>query len=124
MTSQTGQQIITIYILCNISRSKGNQTMKLGQLREYNMRNIFLEKSYTKCGGEASFRPFHKKSKLCISIYQQPEMLWSLFLLYVQVEVYQNILKLRCWPLVFTFCKAFLKKKKVSGTSLLALFSA
>ena len=28
----------------NISRSKGNQTMKLGQLSEYNKRNIFLQK--------------------------------------------------------------------------------
>ena len=28
----------------NISRSKSNQTMKLGQLIEYNMRNTFLEK--------------------------------------------------------------------------------
>ena len=26
-------------------RSKGNQTMKFGQLIEYNLRNIFLEKS-------------------------------------------------------------------------------
>ena len=61
MTSQTGQQIITIHILPNISRSKGNQTMKFGQSVEYNMRNIFLEKSYIKCGGEASLRPFYKK---------------------------------------------------------------
>ena len=37
---------------CNISRSKGNQTMKFGQLIECDMRNIFLEKSFTKCGGE------------------------------------------------------------------------
>ena len=36
--------------------------MKFGQLIEYiaNMRNIFLEKSYTKCGGEAIPRPFFK----------------------------------------------------------------
>ena len=34
----------------NISRIKGNQTMESGQLIEYNMRNIFLEKSCTKCG--------------------------------------------------------------------------
>ena len=27
--------------------------MKLGQLMEYNMRNIFFEKSYIKCDGEA-----------------------------------------------------------------------
>ena len=38
---------VAIHILPNIS-SKGNQTMKFGQLIEYNMRNIFLEKSYTK----------------------------------------------------------------------------
>ena len=28
--------------------------MKFSQLIEYNMKNIFLEKSYTKCGGETS----------------------------------------------------------------------
>ena len=49
--SQAGQQIITIHILPNILRSKCNQTMKFGQLIKYNMRNVFLEKSYTKCGG-------------------------------------------------------------------------
>ena len=26
--------------------------MKFGQLIEFNMRNIFVEKPYTKCGGE------------------------------------------------------------------------
>ena len=52
MTSQPGKQTNAIQILPNISRSKGNQTMKFGQLIEYNMRNIFLEKSYTKCDGE------------------------------------------------------------------------
>ena len=57
ITSQTGQQIITKHVLPDISRSKSNQTMKLGQLIEYTMRNIFLEKSYTKCGGESSSRP-------------------------------------------------------------------
>ena len=33
--------------------------MKFGQLIEYNMRNIFLEKSYTICGGEIH-NPFLK----------------------------------------------------------------
>ena len=36
MTSQPGLQTIAIHILSNISRSKGNQTMKFGQLIEYN----------------------------------------------------------------------------------------
>ena len=40
MTSQTGQKLITVHVLSNISRSKGNQTM----------RNYFFEKSHTKCG--------------------------------------------------------------------------
>ena len=53
----------------NISRIRGNQTMKFGQLIEYNMRNIFLEKSYAKCRREAIPRPFSKKSKLSISPY-------------------------------------------------------
>ena len=44
MTSQTGKQIITIHVLSNISRRKDNQVMKSGQLREYNVRNIFLQK--------------------------------------------------------------------------------
>ena len=56
MTSQTKQQVITINIFANISRSKGNQTMKFSLLIDYNMRNIFLEKSYAKYGGKASHR--------------------------------------------------------------------
>ena len=43
MTSQSRKQIIAIYILINIVISKGSQTIKFGQLTEYNMRNIFLE---------------------------------------------------------------------------------
>ena len=46
--SQSGKQIIAIHILPNITRSKDNETLKFGQLTEINMRNIFLEKSYTR----------------------------------------------------------------------------
>ena len=53
-----------------MSREKGNQTMKFGQLIEYNMRNIFVEKSYTKCARETIPRPLSKKSKLSISLNQ------------------------------------------------------
>ena len=60
MTSQAGQEIVQIHILSNLSRSRGNQTMKFGQLIEYSMKNIFFEKSYTKYGGEAGPRPFYK----------------------------------------------------------------
>ena len=42
--------------------------MKFGQLVANNMKSIFLGKSYTKCGGEASPRHFYKKSKLSLSV--------------------------------------------------------
>ena len=44
--------------------------MKFDQLIECNMRNTFLKKSYTKCGGETSHRPFSEKLKLSISLNQ------------------------------------------------------
>ena len=40
--------------------------MKFSQLIEYDMKNIFLKKSNTKCGGETIPRPFSKKTKLII----------------------------------------------------------
>ena len=56
MTSQPGLQTIAIHILPNISQSKGNQTMKFGQLIEYNKRNIFFQKLCRKWGRETSSR--------------------------------------------------------------------
>ena len=44
--------------------------MQFGQLIEYNIRNIIVEKAYTKCAGEAIPRPLSKKSKLSISLDQ------------------------------------------------------
>ena len=76
------------------------------------MRYIFLEKSCTKCGREISARPFHKKSKLRISLDQQSKMLYSLFLLYVQVEVYQNVSKTTVLTTCFYLTLSFFKKQK------------
>ena len=86
VTSQSGLQLILIYILPNTLRKKRNQIMKFGLLIEYNVRNIFLEKSYTKCGGESSPRPFSGKSELRISLDQQSKVLYSLFLLYLKLR--------------------------------------
>ena len=70
MTSQHGKQTIAIHTWPNILQNNGNQTMAFGQLIEYNMRNTFLEKSYTKCGGEIIPRPFSENSKLSIYLDQ------------------------------------------------------
>ena len=57
--------------------------MKFGQLKVSIRRNIFLEKLYSKYGGEASPRSFSKKSKLSISLdrfkEQQNEVLFNRF---------------------------------------------
>ena len=56
--------------------------MKFGQLIEYNMRNIFAEKSCTKSAGETIPSPLSKKPKLSISLDQYCKVLNILFLLY------------------------------------------
>ena len=57
LTLQPRKQTIATPILPNISRSKGNQIMSFDQLIEFDMRNIFLEKSYTEYDGERIPRP-------------------------------------------------------------------
>ena len=79
MTLQPGLQAISIHIFTNISRSKGNQAMKFDQLIEYNMRNVFLEKSHTKYGRETIPRAFSKKSKFNISLDQHSKVLYIFF---------------------------------------------
>ena len=49
--------------------------MEFGHLIEYNMRNIFHEKSYIKNGRKTIPLTFSKKSKLSIFLYQQSEVL-------------------------------------------------
>ena len=76
MKSKLGYPTIVVHILPNISRSKDNQTMKFGQLIEYNMTKNFLEKSYIECCRGTSSRQFSEKLRLT-----------SLLLLYIcQVE--------------------------------------
>ena len=64
--------------------------MKYGQLIEYNMRSIFLEKLYTKCGRETIPRPFSKKSKLSISLDQYSKVLHSLFISYSKLSTIKS----------------------------------
>ena len=73
-------------ILTNISRNKDNQAVEFGQLIEYNMRNIFLGKLHTKCGGETISRLFSKNSKLNLSLDQ---IVWSFmqFVLYAKLRI-------------------------------------
>ena len=55
MTSQPRKQTLQY---TNFSTSQEAKTMKFGQLIEYDMRNIFLEKLYTKCEEKIVPDPF------------------------------------------------------------------
>ena len=90
--------------------------MKFGQLIEYNVRNIFLEKSYIKCGREKI-----KIERISGSIFYS---ILYFVLIVCQVEDYRKWLKLSCRLFAFTSYKSFLKNKKRSGTSLPVSFSA
>ena len=97
ITSQPGKQTVVIHVVSNILRNKDNQVMRFGQLKEYNMKNIFLEKLYTKDGEETSPRAI-SGSTVWISIQL--------------LDNYHNLLKLSRWPVPFTFYKGFKKKQK------------
>ena len=72
-------QTIAMHIFTNISRINDIQAMEFGQSIYYNMRNIFLENLYTKCGRKTIPRPFSKKLKLSISLDQYSKVLYILF---------------------------------------------
>ena len=117
MTFMTGQQVITIHMLSKITKSKGNQAMKFGQLIEGKMICIYFLKTHTKSVVEKlvtdSFINGQNWEHLWISCLKYYK---AFFLLYVQVLGCQNILKLRCWLLVLALYIAFLKNRRISGT--------
>ena len=98
--------------------------MKFGQLIEYNMRNIFVEKSYAKCAGETIPRPLSEKSKLSISLDQECKVLNSLFLSYANLRAIEIEWNQAADYSLLLNIKLFLKTKKQSGTSFAVSFSA
>ena len=91
--------------------------------RKY-MRNIFIGKLYAKFEEKLIPDPFLKNENWAyLSLDQQFEILYNIFLRYIQVEDYRNILKLTCWLLAFISYQTFLKNKKRSETNLLVFLS-
>ena len=64
--------------------------MEFGLLIEYNLRNIFLEELYTKCGGETIPRHFFRKSKLSIYLDQYSKVLYILFSLFAKLKTIET----------------------------------
>ena len=71
------------------------------------MRNMFFEKSCTKCRGETIPRPFSKKSKLDTFLDKWFKVLTLIVFIVCHVEGFHYILKLSCRSLDFTSYKAF-----------------
>ena len=44
ITTQPSRKTMAVHVLPNVSKSKDNETIKCGQLIEYNMRNTFVKK--------------------------------------------------------------------------------
>ena len=101
--------------MSNIWRSKDNQTIKYGQLIECNMKNIFLKKSYTKCVGKTSPRPFLKNWNWAYLWINNLRVLYSCFYCMQSWGLSKYIeTKLRTTSF---YILGFLKNRKRSGTS-------
>ena len=101
-----------MHILTNIPWNKGNEELKFGQSLKCNMRNVFHEKFYTKCRGEAD--TFLKN--------QNSTVLYSLLLLYAKlrnIKIYWNQV---ADHLLLIHIKLFLKYKERSGTNIPLIF--
>ena len=120
MTSQPRKQTLQY---TNFSTSQEAKTMKFGQLIEYDMRNIFLEKLYTKCCGGTISRPFSKKSKLSISLNKWSKFLFRLLSLYAKLRAIDKYWNEAVDHLLLPHVNIFWKKKKRPGTSLSVSFS-
>ena len=103
MTSQTEQQITTIYLLLNTSKSKDNQKMKFGQLIQHNRRSILWQflKNCTQ-----NVRKYHISGST----------VWNFIKFVVVVCANRGLPKytIRCWLPAFTLDTAFLTNKKRS----------
>ena len=69
MISSTGKQTIVLHIFPNFLRNKSNQTIKFGQLREYNLGNCFL----TSETSSRSLLVFQKNYIWCKSVCSTPQ---------------------------------------------------
>ena len=107
----------------NISRSKDNQTMKLGQLIEYNMKKKKKEKSHTQNAVEILFPDPFLKNQSWPYLWINSQKFYTACFYCMPGWGLSKYIKLRCRPLAFISCKAFLKNKKRSRTSLPVSFS-
>ena len=82
MTSKFGKQTITMHILPNILRSKGNQTLKFCQLIKYNIRGDSRVRFFIKITKPYFFFMNGKQAESCLSnleVFHVTFLIGSLF---------------------------------------------
>ena len=94
-------------------KNKGNQTMKYDQLIEYNMRNIFFQKSYRKYSGELFPDPCLKyKNWAYLWINSVKFLTVCFYCMLIRVLSKYSEIKLRA--ICFYSRSSFFKKQKVN----------
>ena len=109
MTSQIGKQLQNTY--CPIS-----QAVKTTRHWKYKMRNIFLEKSFTRCGGETSPRPF-LKNQICAYLWINSLRFYTVCFYYPSRGLSKYIeskVKITCFYLVKLFKKTKRRRELTS----------
>ena len=109
--------------MLNISRSKGNQTMKFGQLLEYNMRNSFCWKILPKIRWRIYSQTYFYKIEIENISGSMAKVLYSSFLLCANLKSIEIKWNQAGHHLHLPYIKLSPKKIR-SGTSLLNSFSA
>ena len=85
--------------------------MKFGQLIEYNIGNIFT-KNHPQNTVEKLAPDLIIENQSWVYLWINSLKCYNSFLLHVQADAYQHILKLMSWSLAFILYKGFLKKQK------------
>ena len=113
MTSQPGKPTTEIQILPNISKIKSNQTIKFGQLIEYNMKNLFFKKIIQKMWWRNYSHILFQKIRIEHPWINSLKFYTVFFFIVWQIDGCRNILKVSCRSFAFTSYKDFLKNKEV-----------
>ena len=94
--------------------------MKFGQFKEYYTRDIFLEKSYTKCGGKLFPEFFPKNQNWANHWINSPNLYAVCICCMPSWGLSKYILKLSCRPLAFNSQSFFKKQRECYGKRVMA----
>ena len=117
--TDTGQQVITIHELFNISRSKGKQTMKFDHLIKYNLRNIFLRKLELVSTFNIFWQPstwtYNKTN--CIKVHTVDPVICSILTFYKRVrqQLFHQILYMIFYEKCFPFYSVLIDQISLPG---------